>query len=65
LIWDERFVKHLKEVEPADYTAVKPQKVSWVEHDDVKEASSVLHTGHRTSLLTGSPIAELRQPHLE
>lgn len=23
--------------EPADYTAVKPQSVAWVEHKDIKE----------------------------
>jgi hypothetical protein len=40
LIWDERFVKDLKETEPADYTAVKPQTVAWVDPDDIKEVST-------------------------
>ena len=39
MIWDKRFVEPLRVAEPADYTAVKPQSVAWVEHKDIKEAS--------------------------
>lgn len=37
LIWDKKFVDELVEADPADYTAVKPQAIPWVEQKDIKE----------------------------
>jgi len=43
LIWDQRFVRLLKEHEPMDYTAPKPKTVEKVQQEDLNEVGAMCH----------------------
>jgi hypothetical protein len=63
LIWDERFVNPLQVAEPADYTAIKPTSVAWVDHKDIKEVGWPCE--EKIALADPLLLPELRQSYPE